>query len=69
MTRKQIAAKGGQAVVAKYGRGYMSDLAHKWHDKYKLVPYDGNDFLIVNRQTGAVNRKTLNGASYAQDTD
>ena len=69
MTRKQIASKGGRAVVAKYGRDHMSDLAHKWHEKYKMVPYDGNDFLIVNRQTGEVNPKTLNGAAYVPDTD
>lgn len=63
MTTKRGSA-GGQAVVAKYGRAHMRKLAEQWHIKYRLVPYDGNDFLIVNRVTGAINRKTLNGHTY-----
>ena len=56
---------GGHAVVKKYGRKHMQDLAHRWHEKYKLVPYDGNDFLIVERATGKINRKTQNGNIYS----
>lgn len=55
---------GGTAVVAKHGRAHMQDLARRWHDKYRLVPFDGNDFLIVDRRTGQINRKTLNGHIY-----
>ena len=55
---------GGRAVVQKHGRAHMQDLARRWHAKYKLVPYDGNDFLIVERATGKINRKTLNGKAY-----
>lgn len=64
MTKKQAASAGGRAVVAKYGRDHMRDLAYKWHAKYELKPYDGNDFLIVERTTGRVNEKTLNGERY-----
>lgn len=63
MTAKR-GSPGGQAVVRKYGRTHMRDLALKWHEKYKLVPYGTEDFLIVERATGKVNRKTLNGRIY-----
>ncbi len=64
MTRKQSASKGGRAVVTKYGVSHMRDLAHRWHAKYQLRPYNGNDFLIVERATGKINAKTLNGETY-----
>jgi hypothetical protein len=65
VTRQQIASRGGKAVVAKYGREHMRELALLWHEKYKLVKYGRNDWLIVNRSTGAANAKTLNGESYS----
>jgi hypothetical protein len=65
MTKQQAASKGGQAVVAKYGVDHMRNLAYRWHEKYELKPYSGNDFLIVERATGRVNSKTLNGERYA----
>ncbi len=55
---------GGKAVVAKYGRAHMQDLARRWHQKYRLVKYGLNDFLIVNRVTGKPLSKTLNGHHY-----
>lgn len=35
MTVSEFAAKGGQAVVKKYGKGYMSDLVKKRWSKEK----------------------------------
>ncbi len=64
MTKQQAASKGGQAVVKKYGREHMRGLAYRWHAKYELRPYGHNDFLIVERATGRVNSKTLNGERY-----
>lgn len=68
---------GGKAVVAtscpahragdapgEYGRAHMQDLARRWHQKYRLVKYGLNDFLIVNRATGKPLSKTLNGHHY-----
>lgn len=55
---------GGKAVVAKYGRAHMQDLARRWHQKYRLVKYGLNDFLIVNHATGKPLSKTLNGHHY-----
>lgn len=64
MTKRQAGSMGGKATFAKHGREHMRQLADRWHDKYRLVPVSGNDFLIVNRGTGAVNARTLNGARY-----
>ena len=65
MTKRESGSLGGRATVARHGKSHMADLARRWHDKYALRPYNGNDFLIVNRQSGAINPKTLNGDRYS----
>lgn len=64
MTKRDAGALGGKATVERHGREYMRDLAYKWHAKYRLVPIAQNDFLIVERMTGRINARTLNGAYY-----
>ena len=64
MTIQQRASKGGRATLAKYGRSHFQDLARRWHEKYSLKKYGRNDFLIIERSTGRINAKTLNGARY-----
>ena len=64
MTATKRGRAGGLAVVAKYGRAHMQDLARRWHQKYRLVKHGLNDFLIVNRATGKPLSKTLNGHHY-----
>lgn len=37
--------------------------ARAFHRKYKLTPVGQNDFLIVDRESGEINSKTLMGLS------
>ena len=65
MTKAECGSLGGRKTVETHGGKYMAELARKaaiaMHAKYLLVPYDQNDFLLVDRATGKPNRKTLNG--------
>jgi hypothetical protein len=65
MTKKECGAMGGKKTASKYGNEYMANLARKaaqaMHAKYEMVPFDQNDFMLVDRTTGKPNRKTLNG--------
>lgn len=66
MTKAEAGRKGGTSTAKKYGNEYMSELARKgaqaFHKKYKLVPINLNDFLIVSRDNpDQVCPKTLNG--------
>ena len=69
MTKKQAGKLGGRATVKKYGKDYMAALARKGgrtlHEKYKLVPVNGNDFILVHRETGKTSGKTIHGRSTA----
>jgi hypothetical protein len=64
MSKKEAGRLGGRATVERYGREHMRDLAHRWHEKYKLVKYGIDDWLIVERTTGKALSKTLNGRHY-----
>lgn len=65
MTKAEAGAIGGKTTLAKYGRGYMANLAKRgaqaFHAKYKLVKLQTSDFAIVNRETGQPTGKTING--------
>jgi hypothetical protein len=65
MTKAESGAIGGRNTAAKYGQGYMANLARRgaaaFHAKYKLVPNGQNDFAIVDRATGQPTGKTING--------
>lgn len=64
MDKRQSGSLGGKATLKKYGKQHFQDLAAKWHAKYELKPYNGNDFLIIDRATGKPLSKTLNGDTY-----
>ena len=67
MSKKQAGSLGGRSTVRKYGKAYMAMLAslgaRAFHRKYKLTPVGQNDFLIVDRESGEINSKTLMGLS------
>ncbi len=65
MTKAEAGSLGGLATVRKYGVLYMSTIgrrgARTLHERWSLVPYGMDDFMLVNRQTGDINAKTLSG--------
>lgn len=46
---------GGLATLQRHGRSHFVAAGQAGgralHNKYRLAPYNGNDFLLVNRQT------------------
>lgn len=67
MTKQDAGRLGGLKTVEKYGNKYMSLLGRRgalaFHNKYKLVPIELNNFAIVNRKTGTM-VNTLAGINY-----
>lgn len=61
---RQIAARGGQTTVEKYGREHMRALgkrgAQTTHARYALRPVGQNAFVMVERATGVIKAK-ING--------
>jgi hypothetical protein len=69
MTKAEAGRLGGISTLQKNGAEYMAGLARKGaealHKKYRLVPIGQNDFALVERETGKVSPKTLNGRRLA----
>lgn len=67
MSKSEAGRLGGIKTATKHGCVYMRELARKgaqaFHAKYFLKPLALNDFLIVDRETGIPNQKTLNGVT------
>jgi len=60
-----IGKVGGETLVEKRGSEYMRRIGslggRKTADKFGREPFGTSDFLIVEKATGKVCRKTLNG--------
>lgn len=65
MTRAQAGALGGKATVQRHGKDHMRTIgrmgAIAFHAKYRLDPVNMDDFAIVERETGRVLPRTING--------
>lgn len=65
MNKRESGSLGGKKTVEKYGISYMAELARRggqaMHAKYEMRPINQNDFAFIERATGRVNQKTLNG--------
>lgn len=62
--RRNAARRGGAALIAKYGHEHMRMIGARggraFWQRYYLIPIQGNDFAIVDRETGQTTR-TMNG--------
>lgn len=65
MTKAQAGALGGKMTARKYGPNHMRTIgrmgAIAFHAKYRLEPVNMDDFAIVERETGRVLPRTING--------
>lgn len=65
--KRRAGKKGGEVTFSKYGKAHFRKIGMRgalaFHARYKLVPVNLNDFLIVNRETGAA-VATLSGRPF-----
>lgn len=73
LTRSEAARRGGLALVKIHGLTHMSKIASlggiALHKKYELRPVGSCDFVLVNRETGEVNPKTINGRNWKKESE
>lgn len=65
LNKQQAGRLGGQTTLKKHGREHFANIGRKgaqaMHKKYRLVPIGIGDMAFVDRDTGQVLPRTING--------